>query len=115
MSDDTGLRTYAKSNKEKYININKAYTTIAAALFYGPKNQKIQCQGHSRLISEGGVPVADHVYSRSQSGKFFMDHEVALDKDFMFLGVYLVCLYMNLESLNVSLNVREIFLDVFSE
>ena len=44
-----------------------------------------------------------------------MDHEVALDKDFMFLGVYLVGLYMNLESLNVPLNVREIFLDVFSE
>ena len=47
--------------------------------------------------------------------KVFMDHEVALDKDFMFLGVYLVGLYMNLESLNVPLNVREIFLDVFSE
>lgn len=47
--------------------------------------------------------------------KFFMDHEVALEKDFMFLGIYLVGLYMNLENLNVPLNVREVFLDVFSE
>ena len=45
--------------------------------------------------------------------KFFMDHEVSLEKDFMFLGIYLVGLYMNLQKLSVPLNVRESFLKVF--
>ncbi|MCO4753394.1 MAG: hypothetical protein KC478_02875 [Bacteriovoracaceae bacterium] len=45
--------------------------------------------------------------------KFFMDHEVSLEKDFMFLGIYLVGLYMNLEKLSVAINVRKSFLQVF--
>lgn len=45
--------------------------------------------------------------------KFFMDHEVELDKDFMFLGVYLVGLYMSLEKLGVAVDVRKVFLQVF--
>ena len=45
--------------------------------------------------------------------RFFMDHQVALDKDFMFLGVYLVGLYLNLEALGEPVNVRRAFLEVF--
>lgn len=45
--------------------------------------------------------------------KFFVDHEVELDKDFMFLGTYLVSLYMNLEKLSIPLDVRNVFLEVF--
>jgi hypothetical protein len=34
-----------KSNKEKYININKAYTTIGAALFTGLKIKRSNAKG----------------------------------------------------------------------
>lgn len=46
---------------------------------------------------------------------FFMDHEVSLDKDFMFLGVYLVGLYMNLQELGEPVNVKAAFMEVFPE
>lgn len=45
--------------------------------------------------------------------KFFMDHEVELDKDFTFLGVYLVGLYMNLEKLDASVNAGNVFKEIF--
>lgn len=45
--------------------------------------------------------------------KFFMDNEVELSKDFIFLGIYLVTLYLNLEQLDCEFDVRAAFLNVF--
>lgn len=45
--------------------------------------------------------------------RFFIDHEVSLEKDMIFLGIYLVGLYMNLEKLGVKLNVRKVYGEVF--
>jgi hypothetical protein len=45
--------------------------------------------------------------------KFFMEKEVKLSKDFVFLGFYLVTLYLHLEELGLEFNVREAFLKVF--
>ena len=36
-----------KSNKDEYTNTNKAHTTIGAAIFDGPHNREVQCQGTS--------------------------------------------------------------------
>ena len=47
--------------------------------------------------------------------KFFMDNEVELSKDFIFLGIYLVTLYLNLEELNVEFDVRDAFLSVYPQ
>tara|TARA_A100001037_G_C15112551_1_gene619745 strand:+ start:125 stop:544 length:420 start_codon:yes stop_codon:yes gene_type:complete len=64
-----------KSNNDLYLHPNKAHTTIGAALFYGPKNEKVQCKGRSRKSLDSGEKVADHVYSRNQSGKYFMEND----------------------------------------
>ncbi len=45
---------------------------------------------------------------------FFVENEVELDKDFIFLGIYLVTLYMHLEELDMEFNVREAFNQVFT-
>lgn len=44
---------------------------------------------------------------------FFVTNEVELAKDFIFLGIYLVTLYMHLEELEESFDVRAAFLEVF--
>lgn len=44
---------------------------------------------------------------------FFVTNEVELAKDFIFLGIYLVTLYMHLEELDESFDVRAAFLEVF--
>jgi hypothetical protein len=46
---------------------------------------------------------------------FFVENKVHLEKDFIFLGIYLVTLYMHLEELGESYNVREAFLEVFPQ
>lgn len=45
--------------------------------------------------------------------KFFVDNEVALSKDFLFVGIYLVTLYMSLEKYGKEIDVKEVFLEVF--
>jgi hypothetical protein len=45
---------------------------------------------------------------------FFVEEEVELDKDFIFLGIYLVTLYMHLEELDTEFNVKEAFNAIFS-
>lgn len=47
--------------------------------------------------------------------KFFMEKKVQLNKDFIFLGAYLVTLFMHLEELGVSYNVKDVFTTVFPE
>ena len=71
-----------KSNKDEYINTNKAHTTIGAAIFYGPHNREVQCQGTSLESIRTNEKVEDHVYSRNQSGKFFMDHDFSSFEEF---------------------------------
>jgi hypothetical protein len=44
---------------------------------------------------------------------FFVTNEVELETDFIFLGIYLVTLYMHLEELDESFDVRAAFLEVF--
>lgn len=44
---------------------------------------------------------------------FFVTNKVELEKDFIFLGIYLVTLYMHLEDLGESCDVRAVFLEVF--
>jgi hypothetical protein len=43
---------------------------------------------------------------------FFVKHNIKLHKDFIFLGLYLVTLYLHLEELDVELDVRSAFMDV---
>tara|TARA_B100001250_G_scaffold161765_1_gene138950 strand:+ start:153 stop:581 length:429 start_codon:yes stop_codon:yes gene_type:complete len=89
-----------KSNKNKYKNINKAYSVIGAAIFYGPRNQKIQCKGRSIASIKSGEKVADHVYSRNRSGKYFIDNEFdTFDKFFNW--------YWNKASVFVYVTVKE--------
>jgi hypothetical protein len=45
--------------------------------------------------------------------KFFVDNEVALSKDFLFVGIYLVTLYMSLEKYGKELDVKSAFMEVF--
>jgi hypothetical protein len=45
--------------------------------------------------------------------KFFVAHEVEIKTDFLFLGVYLITLYQNLEQIGGSHNVREAFTSQF--
>ncbi len=45
--------------------------------------------------------------------KFFVEHEVEIRTDFIFLGVYLITLYQNLEQLGGTHNVREAFISQF--
>jgi len=45
--------------------------------------------------------------------KFFVDNKVALSKDFLFLGIYLVTLYMSLEASGCKLDVKKAFLEVY--
>ncbi len=71
-----------KSRKDEYKNINKAYTVIGAAIFYGPINNEIQCKGQSTKSIESGQKVKDHVYSRNRSGKFFLDNNLEKFEDF---------------------------------
>lgn len=47
--------------------------------------------------------------------KFFVDNSVELKSDFMFLGIYLVTLYMNLENCNEKIDVKKCFLTVFPQ
>ena len=44
---------------------------------------------------------------------FFVTNEVELETDFIFLGIYLVTLYMHLEELDESFDVRAAFLEVY--
>jgi hypothetical protein len=44
--------------------------------------------------------------------RFFIDNQMKLHTDFMFLGIYLVTLYLNLQQLDVALNVRKSFMEV---
>ena len=60
-----------KSNKDEYINTNKAHTTIGAAIFDGPHNREVQCQGNSLESMRTNKKVEDHAYSRNQSGKLY--------------------------------------------
>lgn len=46
---------------------------------------------------------------------FFVTNKIKLHKDFIFIGIYLVTLYMHLEKLNLKFNVRKCFTEVFSE
>ncbi len=46
---------------------------------------------------------------------FFVENKVELHKDFIFVGAYLVTLYMHLQDLDIELNVRKVFLDVFNQ
>ena len=45
--------------------------------------------------------------------KFFVAHKVEIKTDFIFLGVYLITLYQNLEKIGGSHNVREAFISQF--
>ena len=47
--------------------------------------------------------------------KFFIENEIKIKTDFIFLGVYLITLYQNLELKNSSYDVRAIVLEVFDE
>ena len=71
-----------KSKKAEYKNFYKAYSVIGAAIFYGPKKTKIQLKGQSLKSIESGEKVADHVYSRNRSGKYFMDNSFNSFQDF---------------------------------
>ena len=46
--------------------------------------------------------------------KFFVDNKVELKSDFMFLGIYLVTLYMTLENAKEKIDVKECFLKVMN-
>lgn len=45
-----------------------------------------------------------------QIGHFLLVKKVSITRDFLYLGIYLVTLYANLEESEVSLNVKEIYL-----
>jgi hypothetical protein len=45
--------------------------------------------------------------------EFFMQHKIKLQTDFIFLGAYLVTLYMHLERYDEAINVKEIYHEVF--
>lgn len=47
--------------------------------------------------------------------KFFVDNKIELKSDFMFLGIYLVTLYMTLENADEKLDVKKCFLNVFPQ
>ncbi len=44
---------------------------------------------------------------------FFIKNEVKLEKDFIFIGIYLVTLYIHLEELDQQFDVKKAFLEVF--
>lgn len=46
---------------------------------------------------------------------FFVQNKVELHKDFIFIGIYLVTLYMHLQELDIELNVRKVFFEVFTQ
>jgi hypothetical protein len=46
---------------------------------------------------------------------FFVENKVKLHKDFIFLGIYLVTLYLHLEDLDIELNPKEAFLKAFNQ
>ena len=47
--------------------------------------------------------------------KFFLDKQVKLETDFLYLGVYLATLYLHLEELGGKYNVKKIFLEKFPD
>lgn len=47
--------------------------------------------------------------------KFFVDNSIELKSDFMFLGIYLVTLYMNLENSDHKLDVKQCFLKQYPQ
>lgn len=47
--------------------------------------------------------------------QFFLKHKIVLESDFLYLGVYLVSLYLHLEKNQQSYDVRGQYLKVFSE
>lgn len=47
--------------------------------------------------------------------KFFVDNYIELKSDFMFLGIYLVTLYMNLENSDHKLDVKQCFLKQYPQ
>lgn len=59
--------------------------------------------------------VAEFNRSFAQIFEFFLKHKIQLDTDFIFMGVYLISLYMHLESLGKSYNVKKIFLETFKD
>ena len=88
-------------------NLNEEDTKVLVALFhnhFGPGDQtcvKFEIEKFQESFYE--------------LFKFFMDHKVELSKDFIFLGIYLVTLYLNLEQLDCEFDVRSAFLTVFPE
>ncbi len=56
--------------------------------------------------------VAQFNQSFAQIFEFFLKHKIELDTDFIFMGVYLISLYMHLESLGNSYNVQKLFLEI---
>lgn len=46
---------------------------------------------------------------------FFVTNKVELHKNFIFIGIYLVTLYMHLEKLEVKLDVKSSFLEIFKD
>ena len=62
---------------EAYIEKERAYTVIGAAIFYGPKKKSVQFQGQSLASKRTGEAVQDHVYSRNRSGKHFCESDLS--------------------------------------
>jgi hypothetical protein len=72
-----------KARHDAYIDKERAYTVIGAAIFYGPKKKSVQCQGRSLSSIKIGEEVHDHVYSRNRSGKYFCENDLSdFDKFF---------------------------------
>ena len=68
-----------KTFKSKY-ETEKAQTVIGAAIFYGPQDKSRQCQGRSQKSRAENEQVKDHVYSRKESGRYFMDNDMNEDE-----------------------------------
>ena len=71
-----------KTRHDLYIDRERAYTVIGAAIFYGPKKKSVQFRGRSLSSKRTGEEVHDHVYSRNRSGKYFCENDLSDFDDF---------------------------------
>jgi len=71
-----------KARHSVYLDKERAYTVIGAALFYGPKKRSVQFRGRSVAAKRAGTSVQDHVYSRNRSGKYFCENDLSDFDDF---------------------------------
>ena len=86
-------------------NLNEEKTLELKKLFYAHFTP-----GDQSLIK---FDVSEFSESFYELFHFFVNNEVELETDFIFLGIYLVTLYMHLEELEESFDVRAAFLEIF--